>query len=169
MLLWWDKVHNSFEPNHTFPCAPSYSYNVSLLCRPIVYGTGNVALCYMGTSTHHNMFCVCEKLDNVVVDQLRIDCFEDFRMKANQILAEVNHPTYFDENTNMLMILWENFDEISKETEFWRADITVFYKGIWCQNCLHFSEDSFVIKTQENQMLFVPVTYHMFIMKIKQN
>ena len=117
----------------------------------------------------HNMFCVCENVGNVVVDQLRIDRYDDFRIKANDILTEVNHPTYFDKNTDMLMILQEQFDEISKDWEFTRADIVVFYKGKWCQNSLHYIEDSFTIETKENQMVFVPSTYHMFIMKMKQN
>ena len=116
-----------------------------------------------------NMFCVCEHVGNVVVDQLRIDRYDDFRIKANDILTEVNRPTYFDEDTDMLMILQEHFDEFSKDWEFIRAEIVIFYKGKWCRNKLHWIEDSFTIETKENQMIFVPSKYHLFIMKMKKN
>ena len=87
-----------------------------------------------------------------------------FQKKNNKILTDLNHPTVFDTNTDMLMIL----QSMNKNHQ--RADITIFYKGICIQNILDWNKDIFTIITEKEIMqFFLTGEKHMIIMKTNKN
>ena len=49
----------------------------------------------------NDVFLCSEIIESIDFDELKIKDFEDFPMVTNQILTDLNHPTYFNNNTNM--------------------------------------------------------------------
>ena len=94
----------------------------------------------------NNVFLSFETIENLDFHEMKIKDYNDFPNITNKILTNLNHPTVFDTNNDMVMILQSMYKDHQK------ADITIFYKGICIQNILDWNKDIFTIITEKKRM-----------------